>query len=84
MKGKVSRKSAADLVKKSVVRSVVQTWYDALHAEDKSYVLSVVKAMRSEPNCHVYKVAEMLIEELGLIVKTRSVVIKLKELLKNG
>ena len=81
MKG---RKSAEELVKKSVPRASCPSWYDRLTLVEKAYVFAVVKAIKAEPNCHVYKVAEALIEELGLTTKTRAVVIKLKEMLKDG
>jgi hypothetical protein len=78
------KRSAEELVKKSVPRASAPSWYDRLTLADKAYVRAVVKAIKEEPNCHVYPVAETLIEELGLTTKTKAVVIKLKEMLKDG
>ena len=73
MTTKKKQRNASRLVGAITKKTTADNWYGLLSAEDKMFVLDVVKELRNRRDVAVNTVALALIEELGLKVKIQAV-----------
>lgn len=82
---KITRKSAADLVKESTLSyERTASWEDQLSKGDAEYVAAIIEHLVLTPDASLAATARLLIEELGIKRSVQTVRITLREMIKNA